>query len=100
MTTTTLGGVRASLTRPSSDLWPLIGKIRIEPPSPGLGDQMDPRRGQGPHHAAGRVHRRDEEVAAGRRPGLLESGRGPEDVARVGGRAAGPIRADTVEDAD
>src|SRR5215475_13684940 len=100
MTTTTLGKVRASLTRPSSDRRPLISKVRIEAPAPGLGDQMDPRRGQGPHHAARRVYRRDDEVAPGRGPGLLESRRVPEGVARIGQRAARQIRIEPVDDAD
>src|SRR5215510_15875098 len=100
MTTTTLGKVRASLMRPSSAFWPLIAKIRIEPPAPGLGDQVDPGWRQGSHHAARRVHRRDEEVTAGRRPGLLESGRVPEDVGRVEQRAPRQIRIESVDDAD
>src|SRR5258705_4064123 len=101
MTTTTLGKVRASLTRPSSDFRPLIANIRIEAPAPGLGDQVDRRRGQRPHRAARRVDRRDEEMAARRRPGLLESGRVPEDGGRVRERrAARPIRVEPVDDAD
>src|SRR5262245_43901090 len=100
MTTTTLGKVRASLMRSSSVFCPRIAKIRIEPPSPGLGDQMDPGWRQGPHHAARRVNRVDEELTAGRRPGLLESGRVPEDVPRVEQRAPRQIRIESVDDAD
>src|SRR5215468_5903520 len=100
MTTTTFGWACTPFTRPSSDLRPSIGKIRIKAPPPGLGDQMDPRRGQGPHHAARRVYRRDEEVAPGRQPGLLESRRVPERVTRVGQRAARQIRIEPVDDAD
>src|SRR6266849_472988 len=81
MTTTTLGTLLASLIALSSGVWPPIGKVRIEPASAGLGDQVDRGRGQGAHHAAIRVDRRDEEVAARARPGVLEPGRIPEAVA-------------------
>src|SRR5712671_5234761 len=85
MTTTTLGTLLASLIALSSGVWPPIGKVRIEPASAGLGDQVD---------------RRDEEVAARARPGVLEPGRIPEAVACLReGRAQRQIRIESVDHA-
>src|SRR2546428_1903917 len=98
MTTTTLGTLLASLIALSSGVWPPVGKVRIEPASAGLGDQVDGRRGQGAHHAAFRVDRRDEEVAARARPSLLEPGRIPEPVACLPeGLAQRRIRIESVD---
>src|SRR2546425_4291671 len=101
MTTTTLGTLRTSLIASSSDLWPPVGKIRIEPATAGLRDQVDRPGGQGAHHAALGVDRRDEEQAARGGPGLLEPRRIPEGIASLrGGRPKRQIRIEPVDDMD
>src|SRR3989442_12832218 len=93
MTTTTLGTLRTSLIASSSDLSPPVGKIRIEPATAGLRDQVDRPGGQGAHHASLGGDRRDEEQAARGGPGLLEPRRIPAGIASLrGGRRKRPSR--------